>query len=512
MEKVLAFTRALGVSVEQLQVSLCDLASPHESKEMLAMFRTGNVTQHYGVPHATQWWQLQDGQPYTTLKTTSRQCFDLYNQLFKRHGKVPGLEDFPFVMQHAYNQYKNETMITNALESKGYFPWNPDNVLKDMREAKPYAVYLQQFEAEAGGAEQDDSEQPAGEGMEDGEDQLTQEAAWECIGSDPTANRSPKKEGLQVRLRGRPNAVTFDVTLGLFEFQRQETVRKIFALISELDVVEDAVAKKKQRGKAIGKKDLVFLADDVADAKEENAKKKQEKKEREKSKVDKAKQRAKEQRELFNTRHEKLKVANKLIASLRKEIAGLKKENRVLAAGTGKRPKQKAKAGADDAEDDSEEESEEAAEESEESEEDSEEQSEAQEKQGKDPTSESEEESSENEESNEEEQEAPLEECVPPGWEVVRTAPAASFTEDKFAGKCVLYRFESPARWYPGRVMKKSEKGRKKLTKKDEEVGLNVTVQYTTAFAGFSANVKTKLDRTGYGEEARWVLLSKVRA
>jgi hypothetical protein len=183
------------------------------------------------------------------------------------------IEDFPFVIQRAYNQSIQEKVTKRALKNVGLFPFNPSEVLRRMPNAKTWAEYKTVFAgaAERAHEDEDTDEEPGGDEEEDeekGQEGDTEEggALFFRTASNPLSNRSPRTARLPgPRLRRDPNKVTFTATFDVFDFEQQERQKEIAALIEQQNAVTAGipVPARKSRGKRMGKKGDVFSAADI---------------------------------------------------------------------------------------------------------------------------------------------------------------------------------------------------------------------------------------------------------
>ena len=108
-ECIIPFLRKKGVTKDDYVASVTDLHAAHEEATFQAMLREENIHTIFGVPKGTNWWQLQDAEPFETLKASSRVDFDLWHQYFRDRSRVPKIEDFAFVVQNSFNKMNNLT-------------------------------------------------------------------------------------------------------------------------------------------------------------------------------------------------------------------------------------------------------------------------------------------------------------------------------------------------------------------------------------------------------------------
>jgi hypothetical protein len=316
---IFPYLRALGVRSNEYVLGLCDLHASNENEQLRALFRKENLRGMYGVTHATDKWQYHDGDPLATLKTESRKEIDGWVQFRREGGKHMQLEDFPFVIYHSLKKHIEEKLVRSALTKRGYFPFDPDQVLKHMQGSSTFAEYTASFvEAERG--------EVAGGGglLSEYKEQETNDY-WMRTASEPTFNRSPMGQG--IRLKQHTHAVTWDGGFVFDDVQKQDRLKAIRALLAD-ELVEDTTsARKKKKGKRLpGGKDAVFMAEEVAEYKEEQKKGKAEVVLKDKRKKDRASEAKKKQ-------SSDLKALKKKIATLKKENAALKKENAALKKG-----------------------------------------------------------------------------------------------------------------------------------------------------------------------------------
>jgi len=519
-ECVIPFIRQLGVTKEEYVSSLTDLHATHEEASFQAMLRDENIHTIFGVPKGTNWWQVQDGEPFEMLKTTCRTDFDAWHQYFRARGREPKIEDFAFVVQNAYNKMTDEKLVRTALERKGLFPdWNPDAVISKMNgDVRRYDEYRAQFLIEDGEPEEIDLTQQtlSGNPPVDEEDPVEEEDLFCLIGSDPTSNRSPLQKG--IRLSRNPDKVTFHNRVPLGQFARAKQLREIHALIHDFQTVGEDGAKRKKgaRGKRVGDKGEVFRAEDVAAKKEEESAAKKLKKAKDAAIIQKKKNKA------------NLQVAE--LAKLKKEVKRLKAENKELRKPHKKKPNQPVKVELParrastrrSAKQDYNEDSSSESEESEHSEEDTSdssgkdeetlgENSDASSANKGDSCDESAHSSNEEARSSDEDEDEEAECVAPVGWRVSETCPTKKLTVSLLLNRHLLVRWDNtvPA-WLHGKIV--GAPVVEDMDMQEAAVGYTHVVQYTYKDTNHQLRglCDTLLTRERYGVDKAWVLLDKV--
>jgi hypothetical protein len=588
--EIVPFVRSLGVTVEEAVLGICDMLGAHEYEKTNVQLAQANHHLHFGVCHGSSYWQLQDGKPFSILNTESAKDSDSWNQFFKSKGRVPTLQDFPFVIQNAYLKSIKQEVIEAALKERGYFPFNPDAQLEKLAHAETYETYKARFQLELSaatpqtgsmGVEESKAETSlhVGDAVslvgynnldnthwngmegtiisldEDGRcvvavsptlhkrvtlkhvkrllplvsPQASPLAPWAQIASEPLSNRSPLLRSTgSVRQRQHPNSVTFDAAFELNDFEGQDRLRKIKALIADSAIEKDAAVRKKPRGKKFGGIGEVFLASAVAaqklkvkEAKKLTAMKKKSNEEKAKSKKKKDAARMKtlvaENKELKAQGKGSKPQAKKRKSQKIQPMVSSSDEDKAPEgeAPKGKAPNRKApkrKKVEESSEESSEENSEEGTEES--SEENSEEDSEESSAEGSEVDSEANEQEEGSEKSSEEDSEEFPPALAPEGWQIVSAVPSSSECNlEQLGGRQILYRWDNPKGWFRGEVLpEKHEKSR--FSKRDLKLGLNANVFYTVegTRGQFSGEVyPSLLSPEKYGSDSGvWVLLAEI--
>jgi hypothetical protein len=279
-EQVIPWVRGLGVSKDDLVVLNWDRHSSHTSSELLQLLEDENLFNTFFPEHATNWLQLQDdsqGQ-FCKLKTESRKDINAWTIHLKRRNQTLKIEDFPFVIQQAYNKSIQEEVTKRALKNVGLFPFNPSQVLRKVPNSKSWAEYKAIFAAAAPAErenEDEDSDVEPGLGQDEEEDEEEDEEKGGALpparsffrtASNPLSNRSPRTSRLPgPRLRRDPNKITFTATVDVFDFAHQERQKEIAALIEQQNAATSDIATPapRSRGRRMGKKGDVFSAADI---------------------------------------------------------------------------------------------------------------------------------------------------------------------------------------------------------------------------------------------------------
>ena len=276
-DNVIPWMRGLGVSKQDRTVLNWDRHGSHAHQPLLTLQESENLEGIYFPSHTTNWVQLQDADrgQFSVLKRESRKDIDAWNAHLFRQNQHLALEDFPFVLQNAYQQSINEEVTRKALRRIGLFPFDPDKVLGRMPNSDSFSEYTQQFiDDEKANLAKASVEVEAAEGTKT--PTITQSKFFQTA-SDPRHYRSPKQR-LGPRLHQDPNLVFFSGEFDVFDFDAQERLREIKGLVHKHQVVPSAGAKKKPRGSRMGKPGDVFLAVDVTKQRNKFAKAQAEKK------------------------------------------------------------------------------------------------------------------------------------------------------------------------------------------------------------------------------------------
>lgn len=237
-DHVFPLLRQLGVTKDKLCLFNWDRHASHTSKEILDLFATENSIVSFYPGHSTEILQLQDLEEFQKLKTAGRKDISAWNVFLNSRGKSAHIEDFPFIIQHAYDEATKPSVTKLGLKKTGLFPFDPDSVIRKRPAPKghttvpTYAVFKAQFEREKkekkkGGKSNSPAAAIADDELElfgsfsdsDAEDQPDNgsgedEEMFYLVGSDPTSNRSPptkcictlerKSDGCQVGLEVQP--------------------------------------------------------------------------------------------------------------------------------------------------------------------------------------------------------------------------------------------------------------------------------------------------------------------
>ena len=128
-------------------VLLWDRHASHEGPNLLTFLEDENILSVFGPTKGTNWWQFHDAEhgPFSVLKSVSRKDIASWNAHLSRQNKLLALEDFPFVLQNAYQKSIEEHVTKRALKNVGLFPFNPDKVLNRMPESNTFAEYQSEF-------------------------------------------------------------------------------------------------------------------------------------------------------------------------------------------------------------------------------------------------------------------------------------------------------------------------------------------------------------------------------
>lgn len=336
---IIPFLRDLGVTKAQLAVQMWDMHSSHTPEKLLQLKDEENIKDLFLVPHTSERTQIQDQGEFKMLKTQADKDIDAWNIYLKRSGRQLQVEDFPFVVTRALKKSQDPKVTQNDLRRLGFIPFNPDLVLKKFPNAKKYQEYKEEAAQEAAkkeaaakkAAKEGAEKNKAGvESVPDLSEDEASDVAWQAIGSDPSANRaffnlSPSA----VRLKQDPFEVKWDSRFNAFDFDGQETQRKLIGLVHQTQLNPAAKTKRGQRGKRVGEKGQIFTAEDIRKQRDEAQAKREKKKAAQQNK----KKKERDARAKWKAKGEKDKrIKNELRAqnkNLRKQLAALKRKKRI---------------------------------------------------------------------------------------------------------------------------------------------------------------------------------------
>ena len=242
-QRVIAWLRRLGVHKEDKSVLLWDRHASHEGPNLLTFLEDENILSVFGPTKGTNWWHFHDAEhgPFRVLKSVSRKDIASWNAHLSRQNKSLALEDFPFVLQNAYQKSIEEHVTKRALKNVGLFPFNPDKVLNRMPESNTFAEYQSEFKT--GQAVCDQEQEVRGKevdsrGQSEDEDDMFFQTA-----SQPLPYRQSPKRRPGPRLQRDPFSVTFTTRPDPYDFEAQERLFQIRGLVSDSKVVQSAVKK-----------------------------------------------------------------------------------------------------------------------------------------------------------------------------------------------------------------------------------------------------------------------------
>ena len=111
--------RRRGYSKKRWIFMKCDLHVAHQSAALLELLESEKIFIHFMPGHATHLLQGLDVVIFDLFKPGAKKDIQLWFAFLRKYGLELKIEDFPFVIQHAYWRTHTAELIDQAFDESG---------------------------------------------------------------------------------------------------------------------------------------------------------------------------------------------------------------------------------------------------------------------------------------------------------------------------------------------------------------------------------------------------------
>jgi hypothetical protein len=255
-EHAIPSLRTLGYTKEAHKVLMYgDQHESHKGVGLNEFLESEGIWHRYIPPHGTQHAQGLDADngPLSVMKREGEKLITSWSVHLKARGSQLSVEDFPFVIQPAFEKSMQAKYILHAFKTCGLHPINPDAVLLKFKTGESFEELEKIFESKAP-EPPSPSDSPVPVASQPSPEQFSDTL------SDPSSNRSPvRKTG---RREQHPYSLTINPRADAFNFDAVSLEDSAAAVLHKAFLASHVISRG--RGLKLGKEGDIFSAEDIA--------------------------------------------------------------------------------------------------------------------------------------------------------------------------------------------------------------------------------------------------------